>query len=80
MTYEFQPLRLEEKMKFVSDLTDKLLDEYIGELDKNEIKKQIKEGNYQNYDNLRNIKHNVMNCFVKLVEKDSLWSNSINYE
>ena len=38
------------------------------------------EENYQNYDNLRNIKRNVMNCFVKLVEKDRLWSNSINYE
>ncbi|MFQ7195396.1 hypothetical protein, partial [Thomasclavelia spiroformis] len=73
----------EEKMKFVSDLADKLLDEYteyIGELDKSEIKKQIMEENYQNYDNLRNIKRNVMNCFVKLVEKDRLWSNSINYE
>lgn len=83
MTYEFQPLCLEEKMKFVSDLADKLLDEYteyIGELDKSEIKKQIMDENYQNYDNLRNIKRNVMNCFVKLVEKDSLWSNSINYE
>ncbi len=83
MTYEFQPLCLEEKMKFVSDLADKLLDEYteyIGELDKSEIKKQIMDENYQNYDNLRNIKRNVMNCFVKLVEKDSLWSSSINYE
>lgn len=83
MTYEFQPLSYDDKVKFVSDFADKLLvdfAEHIGEVDKDFIKKHIIEENYQNYDNLRSIKRNVMNCFVGLVGKDSAWKEDINSE
>lgn len=79
MTFEFQPLSYDDKVKFVSDFSDKLLTDYaehIGEVDKDSIKKRIMEENYQNYDNLRSIKRNVMNCFVGLVGKDSAWKES----
>ena len=36
--------------------------------------------NYQNYDNLRSIKRNVMNRFVGLVGKDSAWKEYVNSE
>lgn len=83
MTYEFQPLSYDDKVKFVSDFADKLLVDYaehIGEVDKDSIKKHIIEENYQNYDNLRSIKRNVMNCFVGLVGKDSAWKEDVNSE
>ncbi len=83
MTYEFQPLLYDDKVKFVSDFSDKLLLDYaehIGEVDKDFVKKHIIEKNYQNYNNLRNIKRNVMNCFVGLVGKDSVWKEDINSE
>lgn len=79
MTFEFQPLSYDDKVKFVSDFSDKLLADYaehIGKVDKDSIKKRIMEENYQNYDNLRSIKRNVMNCFVGLVGKDSAWKES----
>lgn len=71
MTYEFQALRLSDKIRFVSEFTDKLLEDYtenIGTLDQDIIKKQILEKNYHNYDNLRIIKRKVMNRFVELVK------------
>ena len=83
MTYEFQPLSYDDKMKFVSDFADKLLldyAEYTGEVDTDSIKKLIIEENYQNYDNLRSIKRSVMNCFVRLVGNDSAWKESVNSE
>lgn len=79
MTYEFQPLSYNDKVKFVSDFSDKLLADYaehIGEVDKDSIKKCIMEENYQNNDNLRSVKRNIMNCFVGLVGKDSAWKES----
>lgn len=83
MTYEFQPLSYADKVQFVSDFTDKLIEDYtehIGVLDKTTIKNQIVEENYQNYDNLRSIKRNVMNRFVGLVGKDSAWKEYVNSE
>lgn len=83
MTYEFQPLSYADKVQFVSEFADKLLEDYtehIGVLDKTVIKEQIMEENYQNYDNLRSIKRNVMNCFVGLVGKDSAWKEYVNSE
>lgn len=83
MTYEFQPLSYDDKVKFVSDFADKLLLDYaehIGDVDKDSIKKLIIEENYQNYDNLRSIKRSVMNCFVRLVGNDSAWKENINSE
>lgn len=80
MTYEFQPLSYENKMKFISDLIDKLMQNYvenIGELNKDEIKERIIGENFQSLDNLRNIKRNVMNSFVRLVRKDSIWINRV---
>ena len=71
MTYEFQALSLSDKIRFVSEFTDKLLEDYtenIGTLDQDIIKKQILEKNYHNYDNLRIIKRKVMNRFVELVK------------
>lgn len=81
MTYEFQPLSYEDKVQFVSGFADKLLEDYtehIGALDKSIIKAQIVKENYQNNDNLRNIKRNVMNRFVGLVGKDSVWKKYAN--
>lgn len=83
MTYEFQPLSHTDKEQFVSDFTDKLLEDYtehIGVLDKTEIKNQIVGENYQNCDNLRSIKRNVMNCFVRLVGVDSAWEECASSE
>ncbi|MCR0199526.1 AAA family ATPase [[Clostridium] innocuum] len=76
MTYEFQPLSYTDKLKFITDFTDKLLKDYkehIGGLDEFNIKKQIIEKNYQTSDNLRNIKRKVMNDFVELVGEESAW-------
>ncbi|PWJ18860.1 AAA family ATPase [[Clostridium] innocuum] len=76
MTYEFQPLSYTDKLKFITDFTDKLLKDYkehIGGLDEFNIKKQIIEKNYQISDNLRNIKRKVMNDFVELVGEESAW-------
>lgn len=76
MTYEFQPLSYTDKVQFISDFTDELLEEYtkhIGVLDKTDIRNQIVEENYQNCDNLRSIKRKIMNCFVGLVGEDSTW-------
>lgn len=81
MTYEFQPLSYDDKVKFVSDFADKLLMDYaehIGELDNDSIKRHIVEANYQNLDNLRSIKRKVMNCFVGLVGNDSVWKENHN--
>lgn len=81
MTYEFQPLSYDDKVKFVSDFADKLLMDYakyIGEVDNDSIKKHIVEANYQNFDNLRSIKRKVMNCFVGLVGNDSAWKENLN--
>ena len=68
---------------WVSPYADKLIEDYtehIGVLDKTTIKNQIIEENYQNYDNLRSIKRNVMNRFVGLVGKDSAWKEYVNSE
>lgn len=76
MTYEFQPLSYTDKLKFITDFTDKLLKDYkehIGGLDEFNIKKQIIEKNYQTSDNLRNIKRKVINDFVELVGEESAW-------
>lgn len=76
MTYKFQPLSYIDKLQFITDFTDKLIEDYkteIGALDEVNIKKHIIEKKYQNSDNLRNIKRNVMNDFVGLVGEESAW-------
>lgn len=83
MTCEFQSLSYDDKTKFVSDFVDKLLTDYtehIGKVDKESIKNSIMGENFQNMDNLRNIKRTIMNCFVRLVGEDSAWEKDINSE
>ena len=83
MTYEFQPLSYEDKVQFVSDFTDRLLEDYaehIDAVDELTVKQQIMAGNYQKYDNLRSIKRDVMNCFVKLVGKNGASKEKVNGE
>lgn len=77
MTFEFEPLSYSDKLMFVSEYADKLLEDYtefIGILDSTNIKKKIIEADYQNSDNLRSIKRKIMNCFVELVGTDSVWN------
>ena len=77
MTFEFEPLSYSDKLMFVSEYADKLLEDYtefIGILDSTDIKKKIIEADYQNSDNLRSIKRKIMNCFVELVGTDSVWN------
>lgn len=76
MTYEFQPLSDTDKAQFVSDFTDELLEDYIehiGMLEKTEIKNRIIAENHLKHNNLRSIKRNVMNSFVKVVGEGSAW-------
>lgn len=78
MTYEFQPLSNDEKIQYVSDITDEMIVDYvkhIGELDEPYIKNKIRGMNYHNNDNLRSIKRNVMNEFVELVGETNIWEN-----
>lgn len=76
MTYEFEPLTYDEKRFFASQFTDELIADYIehiGSLDEKNIRQKMEDKNYQNYDNLRIIKRNIMNYFVELVGEDSAW-------
>lgn len=76
MTYEFKPLSYEDKMNFIISFTDELIEAYnshIGELDQEKIKERIIQKNFQNQNNLRNIKRNIMNAFVDLVGENSAW-------
>lgn len=76
MTYEFEPLTYDEKRFFASQFTDELIADYIehiGSLDEKSIRQKMEDKNYQNYDNLRIIKRNIMNYFVELVGEDSAW-------
>lgn len=83
MTYEFEPLSYDDKRQFVSEFTDKLIEDYIthiGELNKSDIKNKILKEKYQNYDNLRSIKRNIMNAFVSLVGENSAWMEDVHNE
>lgn len=76
MTYEFEPLSYDDKMQFIINFTDELISSYIlhvGELEKEDIKEKIIQHNFQNQNNLRTIKRNVMNVFVELVGENSAW-------
>ncbi len=76
MTYEFEPLSYEDKMKFIISFTGELIEAYIsyvGELDQEGIKERIIHKNFQNQNNLRTIKRNIMNTFVELVGENSAW-------
>lgn len=75
MTYEFQPLSTEEKTKFTVNLIDGLIIDYhteIGELDGETIKNRIVSMRFEQSDNLRNIKRDIMNSFVDLVMGDEI--------
>lgn len=76
MTYEFEPLSYDDKMQFVLNFTDELIGSYIshvGKLDQEGIKERIIQKNFQNQNNLRTIKRNIMNIFVELVGANSAW-------
>ena len=76
MTYEFEPLSYDDKMQFVLNFTDELIGSYIshvGKLDQEGIKERIIQKNFQNQNNLRTIKRNIMNIFVELVDANSAW-------
>lgn len=81
MTYEFKPLSSDDKMQFVSDYIDKLIEDYIkhvGKLDKVDIKERIIQMKFHNQNNLRDIKHNIMNKFVDLVRGNSAWNEPLS--
>ena len=63
-------------MQFVLNFTDELIGSYIshvGKLDQEGIKERIIQKNFQNQNNLRTIKRNIMNIFVELVGANSAW-------
>lgn len=77
MTFEFEPLSTTDKFHFISDTTDELINEYIseiGSLDISGIKEKILKKEYEHFDNLRNIKRDIMNTFVELVGEESAWN------
>lgn len=81
MTYEFEPLSYDDKLQFISNFTDELIDSYIlhiGELEQEKIKERIIQQKFQNQNNLRIIKRNIMNMFVDLVEENSAWLEGEN--
>ena len=72
MTYEFEPLSYDDKMQFVLNFTDELIGSYIshvGKLDQEGIKERIIQKNFQNQNNLRTIKRNIMNIFDKYLSR-----------
>lgn len=83
MTYEFEPLSYEDKMKFIISFTDELIEAYIshvGELEQEGIKEKIIQKNFHDQNNLRTIKRNIMNAFVELVGENSVWLGETSYE
>lgn len=82
MTYEFLPLTIEDKTRFINEFIDGLLLDYqhyiSTEINIEEIKgKVICRINLAAISNLRNIKRNIMNEFIDIVGTKKLWDEEL---
>lgn len=83
MTYEFEPLSKGEIEKFVSEYVDMLISDYnkkIEIIDGTSIKNKLIQMDYVKFDNLRNIRRNIMNDFVKEIGVEKIWNDNISTE
>ena len=83
MTYEFEPLSRGELEKFVSEYIDMLISDYnkiIEIIDGTSIKNKLMQMDYVKFDNLRNIRRNIMNDFVKEIGVEKIWNDNISSE
>lgn len=76
MTIEFDSLSTQERIDFVTDFIEELMDDYeknIGELQREKVKSELLEKGYIVKDNLRNVKRDIMNEFVNHIGLERVW-------
>lgn len=81
MTYEFQPLTQEEITQYIAEYVDELIRDYskvVRDFDIEKVRSQILNRDYSACDNLRIIKKNVMNDFVREVSDYGIWDETEN--
>ena len=73
---EFDSLSTQERIDFVTDFIEELMDDYeknIGELQREKVKSELLEKGYIVKDNLRNVKRDIMNEFVNHIGLERVW-------